>query len=375
MSRFRSWTLNHILRSVLTVLLFTTVPARSGESSQLIDAKQRSQILETMADELEAGYLFADQGEVIAAGLRSASASDRFGEAESTQNFITAVNEYLLELSDDLHLRMGFQSAGQESESVNIRKGPRPVPKGSSNTGPVSHGDHTHGSPAPPQSAPGKRSRVRQLPQGDGDEQHGFASWSVLDGNIGYIDLRVFGGPEAKVQADEAMMAVADADALILDLRQNGGGGPFMVRYISGFLFEEPTHLTDTFMRGWDAPEERWTLIEGRPTDAFVDKPVFVLISNQTFSAAESFTFGLVINDRITTVGQRTGGGGHFGQMVELGDGYRFFLPRGRTYDPETGLGWEAEGIQPNIETPVDDALDVALDMALREAQARINSR
>ena len=257
--------------------ILTTGAARADESSQLIEAKQRSQILETMANELEAGYLFADKGEVIATGLRSASATDRFEKSESTQDFITAVNEYLLELSDDLHLRMGFQSASQESESVNIKRGQRPTPRGSSNTGPVSHADHTHGSPAPTESDPGKRSRVRQLPQGDGDEQHGFASWSVLDGNIGYIDLRVFGGPEAKVQADRAMMAVADSDALILDLRQNGGGGPFMVRYISGFFFEEPTHLTDTFMRGWDAPEERWTLTEGRPTDAFVDKPVLVL--------------------------------------------------------------------------------------------------
>ena len=121
-------------------------------------------------------------------------------------------------------------------------------------------------------------------------------------------------------------------------------------------------------MRGWDAPKERWTLTEGRPTHAFVDKPVYVLTSDHTFSAAESFTFGLQINERITTVGQSTGGGGHFGHIVELGDGFRFFLPTGRTYDPETGLGWESDGIEPDIETPVGDALDVAL----REAKIRI---
>ena len=141
------------------------------------------------------------------------------------------------------------------------------------------------------------------------------------------------------------------------------------VTNVKSGIFGDFADLTDTFMRGWDGPEERWTLQDGRPTDAFVDMPVYVLTSGHTFSAAESFTFGLTINDRITTVGERTGGGGHFGQMVELGDGFRFFLPQGRTYDPETGEGWESDGIRPDIETPVDDALDVALRETQNQAR------
>ena len=147
----------------------------------------------------------------------------------------------------------------------------------------------------------------------------------------------------------------------MIDLGRNGGGGPWMVRYLSGFFFAAPTHLTDTWMRGMDEPRERWTL-DGQPTDAFVDKPVVILTSGNTFSAAESFTFGLKINDRVTLVGERTGGGGHFGDDVRLNDDLRMFLPRGRTYDPETGEGWEAQGIEPDVEVGYGEALDRVLD-------------
>ncbi len=171
------------------------------------------------------------------------------------------------------------------------------------------------------------------------------------------------GSDAAKARADEVMLSLAGADALIIDLRRNGGGGPWMVRYLSGFLFDEPTHLADTWARGMDAPAERWTL-DGQPTDAFRDKPVFVLTSGFTFSAAESFTFGLKINDRITIVGERTGGGGHFTDTAKLSDELTLSVPRGRTYDPETGKGWEAEGILPDIEVPRGEALERALTEA-----------
>jgi len=68
--------------------------------------------------------------------------------------------------------------------------------------------------------------------------------------------------------------------------------------------------------RGMDAPAERWTL-EGRPTDAFHDKPVYILIS-------------------------------------------------GRTFDPATGKGWEAEGIEPDIEVAYSPALERAVKEATR---------
>ncbi len=159
---------------------------------------------------------------------------------------------------------------------------------------------------------------------------------------------------------------LAGVDSLIIDLRYNGGGGEPMVRYLSAYLFAVSTHLVDTFMRGWDEPRQRWTSddVAGK---RLPNIPVYLLTSRRTFSAAESFTFGLKVNQRGTLVGERTGGGGHFGGIQPLISGFSIWLPQGRTYDPKTGEGWEAEGIEPDIATSVSEALDVAHKAALKK--------
>ncbi len=201
------------------------------------------------------------------------------------------------------------------------------------------------------------------------EASQGFRSLSILDGNVGYVDLRKFSdSPHAVDRVDAMMHFFEGVDALILDLGQNPGGTDLVIRHLSAYLFAEPTHLVSTFTRGMDAPRERWTAeaVTGvrRP-----DLPVYVLTSRNTFSAAESFTFGLKVLHRITIVGERTGGGGHFGGTHELPGGYTAFIPVGRTYDPRTGEGWEARGIEPHVEVPYGKALPTALGMARREGE------
>ena len=98
-------------------------------------------------------------------------------------------------------------------------------------------------------------------------------------------------------------------------------------------------HLTDTESRG-EPVRERWTY-EDVPGERYLDRPVLVLTNGRTFSAAESFTFGLKVTDRVLTVGERTGGGGHFGGVGDLTGDFTIFVPVGRTFDPRTwrGLG------------------------------------
>ena len=94
--------------------------------------------------------------------------------------------------------------------------------------------------------------------------------------------------------------------------------------------------------------------------------PVYILTSRSTISAAESFAFGLRNHKRVTIVGEPTAGGGHFGGFVQLTPGFSVFLPRGRTFNPATHEGWEAEGLQPDISVPYAKALATALELATR---------
>ena len=193
--------------------------------------------------------------------------------------------------------------------------------------------------------------------------EHGFARAEVLAGNIGYLDLRGFSDdPDAMLAADSVMALFANVKALIIDLGRNRGGSPEMIRYLSAYLFETPTHLVSSFARGMEVPMERWTSarVTGKRQPSIV---VYILTSGNTISAAESFTFGLRINNRVTVVGERTAGGGHFGGFVPLIPGFAVFLPRGRTYDPRSNKGWEAEGLEPDIEVPYPRALQTALKL------------
>ncbi len=330
----------------------------SGDAGREMSQDERREILRRMADALRQGYLYEDKGRDWAQQLQEAADTDLFAEATDRGAFIRQVNQYLLALSRDKHLRLTFGAPLHDEDGDRRQRSVVRRP-----------GKQTAASPSAAASASGSHGETTPAAGPKMSFSYGFADARVLEGNVGYVDLRMFAGSEAaRGKVDEVMLSLQDVDALILDLGRNGGGGPWMVRYLSGFLFAEPTHLANTWFRGMETPAERWTL-DGQPTTAFHDKPVFILTSPRTFSAAESFTFGLKSRDRVTLIGEQTGGGGHFGHGVEVAEDLSLFVPRGRTFNPETGEGWEAEGISPDIPVPYEEALERALQEATRRSR------
>lgn len=194
----------------------------------------------------------------------------------------------------------------------------------------------------------------------------GFQKVERLAGNIGYLDFRQFADARyAGATAIAAMNFLANCDALIIDLRQNGGGDASMIRLISTYFFKEPTHLTSWYYRPSDSIIQSWTndYILGTP---MYDMDLYILTSPYTFSAAEEFTYNLKNLKRATIVGETTGGGAHpvesFG-FENLKVAMR--VPFGRAINPVTGTNWEGVGITPDIEVPQDQALDRAYVEAL----------
>ncbi len=179
-----------------------------------VDAEERALALRQLADHLASGYLYPEKGEAFAAQVREAADADRFAEADRLQAFIAAVNEFLLEVSDDRHLWMGFDT-GEEAPGVGSRRVRRvvggPAGGGAAAGGPAGPerrvrvaGDHGGGHADGPE-------RPRPLPAGDGDRGHGgFAGFEVLDGNVGYVDLRGFSGDESSKAKRSPPSAAAD---------------------------------------------------------------------------------------------------------------------------------------------------------------------
>ncbi len=195
----------------------------------------------------------------------------------------------------------------------------------------------------------------------------GFKRVEHLAGNIGYLKLNMFSDDQAAAPTAHAAMAfLANCDAVIIDLRQNGGGSPGMVQLISSYFFPAtpPTHLNSLYFRPTDTTEEYFTF-EELPGKRMADTPLFLLTSGYTFSAAEEFAYNLYARERATIVGEVTGGGAHPGDMFPLVNGFTMFLPTGRAINPITGTNWEGKGVPVDVECAAPRALERAHLMAL----------
>ena len=96
----------------------------------------------------------------------------------------------------------------------------------------------------------------------------------------------------------------------------------------------------------------------------FVDKPVFVLTSKATFSAAEGFSYALKNLKRATLIGETTGGGAHPVEPHRIDDNFFIIVPSGRSISPITKTDWEGTGVEPDVKVPAASALDEALKRA-----------
>ncbi len=202
----------------------------------------------------------------------------------------------------------------------------------------------------------------------------GFKKLEILQGNIGYLDLRGFNPAEyAGSTAQAAMSFLANTNAIIFDLRQNGGGSPSMIQLILSYLFEERTLFNNFYFRPDDTFIQWYTLpyINGQ---RMPDVDVYVLTSKYTFSAAEEFTYNLKYMERATIVGETTGGGAHPVNRFSAGHGFLASVSIGRAINPVTQTNWEGVGIKPHIEVPSDQALEVAHLDALKKLREKTES-
>jgi C-terminal processing protease CtpA/Prc len=98
-------------------------------------------------------------------------------------------------------------------------------------------------------------------------------------------------------------------------------------------------------------------------------KPVYVLTSKRTFSAAEEFTYNLKNLKRAVIVGEVTGGGAHPGGGHPINAHFGIGVPSGRAINPISKTNWEGTGVAPDIEAPADQALKVAHLEALKKVR------
>ncbi|WP_158821714.1 S41 family peptidase [Granulicella sp. S156] len=193
-----------------------------------------------------------------------------------------------------------------------------------------------------------------------------FRKVQILPHNVGYLKLDGFPDPiDCGPTATAAMESLNQANALIFDLRDNRGGTSEMVSLISSYLFDHPKYIFDP--RRLPTPQS-WTAspVAG---SKLADKPVYILTSSTTISAAEQFTYDLRMLSRATIIGEVTAGGAHAGAYHRIDDHYAIAIPETRIVNPYGQADWEAIGIQPDIKVPAAEALKIASQRAESQIQ------
>ena len=197
----------------------------------------------------------------------------------------------------------------------------------------------------------------------------GFSSVKILEGNVGYLDLRGFAGMESgKEIADAYMKLMARSDAVIIDLSKNGGGSPAMVQYLCSYFFDKVVHLNSLYWRDGDRTQEFWSL-EKVGGEKMPNVPLFVITSERTFSGAEEFSYNMQTQKRATLVGQTSGGGANPGGTMPVNENLSVFIPSGKAINPITNTNWEGVGVIPDIKTSPEDALDKTHELAKKAAE------
>lgn len=321
----------------VTALVLAQPPSQAQQaivapSDHSVDAATKTKVIEGALDHLKRAYIFEDVADRMAASVRARLARNEYDGITTAQAFATALTNHLQEVSKDKHLRIVFNAEG-----------------------------------FPERRMPTADERAR-MAAAERRNNFGFYRVERLDGNVGYIDLRGFSGsPDASQPAVAAMNFVAGTDALVFDLRRNGGGSPAMIGLLSSYLFDDVMHLNDFYIRESNQTRQFWTSPHVQGQKFGGRKPVYVLTAQRTFSAAEEFTYNLKNLKRATIVGETTGGGAHPGGVRRITDHFGVWVPNGRAINPITKTNWEGTGIEPHIAVPADDALRAAHLDALKK--------
>jgi hypothetical protein len=312
---------------------FTVVQIPPGKTAAdirtEIDAETPARIVDAIAKALNDSYVYPALAKEMEQAIRQHLAHGDDNAITTGPALASALTHQLQEVSHDRHVRVEWL--------------PQIPPEG-------------NGDPSDDDTARMKAQLERM--------NCGFVKTERLDGNIGYMKVDVFAPVDVcGATATAAFAALGDVDAVIFDLRGNGGGTPEMVTYVESYLFAKRTHFYDLYTRDDNKTTPSWTNPDV-PGKKLATQPVYVLTAARTFSGAEAFAYDLQNANRATIVGEVTGGGAHPSRPIRLDDHFMITMPFARAINVVTKTDWEGKGVQPDVKAPASQALDKAKQLA-----------
>lgn len=309
-------------------------PAGNSTDDLAIDAQTRTEVLRAIADQLDE-YAFPDVAKKLQTDLRDRLSQKGYRDVKSGVQLAATLTAQLQTLSKDRHLKVYFSPAVL----------PHLTPQ----------------TEIPPEEL-AHQQRLSKLRNFD------INRVERLRGNVGYLELFSFEPPEfAGDTLAAAMRFLTNTSALVIDLRYNRGGSASMVALLTSYLLPAypAVHLTDLYWQKENRRQQSWT-VPHLSAPRYLDRPVYVVTSLETFSAAEEFAYNLQQLKRAVIVGETTAGGANPGSGFRLHDHFWMFIPTGQAISLATGENWEGTGIIPDFKVPAELSLKTAQLLAFR---------
>jgi len=297
-----------------------------------VSSAQRAAALKSIIEAFEEKYVFPQMRPRIVERLRAAERSGRYN-TDDPLDFAERVTEDLKDVGRDKHLSLSFDPAGYALASS------------------AAYGKDG-------EQALWQRLAIR--------EHHGLTEMRVLGGNVRYLRISRFDWltDETGAVYDDAMRFLKAGDAVIIDIRGNGGGAHAAVRYLVSH-FMDPDVLEMTFLEGAQAPAQSRTL-EHLPAGRMKGMPLYVLIDLSAASAAEAFAYDVQQFKLGELVGSKTVGAANNNTLLPIAPGFILSISYGRPVHPVSQTNWEGVGVMPSIQASPTRALEVAHSLALQ---------
>ena len=328
-------------RFVLPLLLGAAILQPAGaRADTVITPEEQKKVIETFSTTFKQRYVFPDLAQKAADILQQHLANHDYDSVTDGAAFGKMLTAQVHDVCHDAHVHFTFS--------------PDPLP------------ERVHQEQPTPEEIKRQKNQMKAL-------NGGYEHVDRLAGNIGYLEVRSFEDAEAaKAPLEGAMEFLQNTDALILDLRRNGGGDPRAVAMLLSYFFEPSTHLNDFVDGTGKVQETSWT--SARVHGAKYLKLIYVLVSKRTGSGAEECAYDIQSLKRGQVFGTSTWGGANPGTFYRLDNHYMAFIPSLQARNPYTHKNWEGTGVQPDVSVE-GDAQRSAYETALKELLTKASDR
>lgn len=324
-----------IIQLIGTIVLL--IPNLGFSQDLVFNESTKKEIVYKVASILEEKYLFEDIGDKMAKHILNQYEIGKYDSLTQVKEFCSELTSDLRDINNDKHLFVFYSP----DETYEVKAFKNLLPENEI------------------------KDINESIYQKESRENFGFKKIEILDGNIGYFDLRYFASPEI---FDEKLIGVmnflSNTDAIIIDLRDNGGGqGSTLLA--SYFLPPKEILLGSSCCRDTSQNIYSKTIVD-IPGKRLMDIGLYILTSSRTFSAAEAFAYTMKNLNRAIIIGEQTKGGAHPIDVLIVKGDILIQIPICESYNPVTRTNWEGVGVIPNIEESSELALHKAYILALK---------